>query len=296
MEDGIRIGFENRIAELPLVDILPLRRLAPNVARSKKYARVVASIAEVGMIEPLAVSKANAAGKHLLLDGHLRYYALCDRGDQTARCLIEDDDESFTYNKRVARLATVQEHYMIERALGKGASVEKIARAFGMEVKSLTKRRSMLDGIAPDVIELLKDRTISKAIFDALRKMKPLRQYEAADLMLQAGNLTTSYAKALLAGTKKSDLVSPEKPKRLSGLSPDQMARMERELEVVSRDFKAVERTFGDDILHLVLASRYVGRLMANPNVVSYMERKHPDMLAELRTIVAATSLEQSSA
>ncbi len=71
---------------------------------------------------------------------------------------------------------------------------------------------------------------------------------------------------------------------------------MERELEVVSRDFKAVERTFGDDILHLVLASRYVGRLMANPNVISYMERKHPDMLAELRMIVAATSLEQSSA
>ncbi|MEK9211522.1 plasmid partitioning protein RepB C-terminal domain-containing protein [Sphingomonas sp. 2378] len=296
MAEQVHIGFERQVLVIRLADILPLRRLAPNVARSKRYARIATSIAEVGVIEPLPVSKANADGKHLLLDGHLRYHALCDRGEESVRCVIEDDDESFTYNKRVNRLATVQEHYMIERALERGASAEKIARALGMDVKSLTKRRTMLDGIAPDVIDLLKDRTVSKAIFDALRKMKPLRQYEAADLMVQAGNLTAGYAKALLAGTKQSDLVAPEKPKRLNGLSPEQMARMERELEVVSRDFKAVERTFGDDVLHLVLASRYVGRLMANDSVVAYLEKRHGDMLVELRSIVAATSLEQGTA
>lgn len=296
MAEHVHIGFERRVVVIRLTDILPLRRLALNVARSKRYARIATSIAEVGIIEPLPVSKANPEGKHLLLDGHLRYHALCELGETSVRCVIEDDDESFTYNKRVNRLATVQEHYMIERALDRGASAEKIARALGMDVKSLAKRRTMLDGIAPDVIDLLKDRTVSKAIFDALRRMKPLRQYEAADLMIQAGNLTSGYAKALLAGTRQADLVAPEKPKRLNGLSPDQMARMERELEVVSRDFKAVERTFGDDVLHLVLASRYVGRLVANGNVVAYLEKRHSDMLVELRTIVAAASLEQGSA
>ncbi|QOG06563.1 ParB N-terminal domain-containing protein [Aureimonas sp. OT7] len=296
MAEDVHIGFERQVVSIRLTDILPLRRLAPNVARSKRYGRIITSIAEVGIIEPLPVSKPNAEGKHLLLDGHLRYYALCERGEESVRCVIEDDDESFTYNKRVNRLATVQEHYMIERALERGASAEKIARALGMDIRTLTKRRTMLDGIAPEVIELLKDRTVSKAIFDALRKMKPLRQYEAADLMIQAGNLTTGYAKALLAGTKQTDLVAPEKPKRLNGLSPEQMARMERELEVVSRDFKAVERTFGDDVLHLVLASRYVGRLMANTNVVAYLEKRHGDMLTELRAIVLAASLEPGPA
>jgi ParB-like chromosome segregation protein Spo0J len=296
MVEHVHIGFERQVVVIRLTDILPLRGLAPNVARSKRYARIATSIAEVGIIEPLPVSKANTDGKHLLLDGHLRYHALCERGEHSVRCVIEDDDESFTYNKRVNRLATVQEHYMIERALARGASAEKIARALGMDVKSLTKRRTMLDGIAPEVIDLFKDRTVSKTIFDSLRKMKPLRQYEAADLMIQAGNLTVGYAKALLAGTKQGDLVAPEKPKRLNGLTSEQMARMERELEVVSRDFKAVERTFGDDVLHLVLASRYIGRLMANDNVVAYLEKRHGDMLAELHAIVAATSLEQGSA
>ena len=32
-------------------------------------------------------------------------------------CLIADDDEAFTYNKRVNRLATIQEHYMIVKAI-----------------------------------------------------------------------------------------------------------------------------------------------------------------------------------
>lgn len=291
MAEQVHIGFERRVVVIRLTDILPLRRLAPNVARSKRYARIATSIAEVGVIEPLPISKANAEGKHLLLDGHLRYYVLCKRGEERVRCVIEEDDESFTYNKRVNRLATVQEYYMIQRALERGASAEKVARALGMDVKSLTRRRTMLDGISAEVIDLLKDRTVSKAIFDALRKMKPLRQYEAADLMIQAGNLTTGYAKALLAGTKQGDLVAPEKPKRLNGLSPEQMARMERELEVVSRDFKAVERTFGDDVLHLVLASRYVSRLIANGNVVAYLRKRHGDMLVELQTIVAAASL-----
>jgi len=36
--------------------------------------------------------------------------------------LIADDDEAFTYNKRVNRLATVQEHYMIVKALERGVS------------------------------------------------------------------------------------------------------------------------------------------------------------------------------
>ena len=32
-------------------------------------------------------------------------------------CLISKDDEAFTYNKRINRLATVQEHYMILKAI-----------------------------------------------------------------------------------------------------------------------------------------------------------------------------------
>ena len=68
---------------------------------------------------------------------------------------------------------------------------------------------------------------------------------------------------------------------------------MERELESLNRDFKAVEETYGDDVLQLVLASRYLGRLVENENIQSYLTKYHPDILAEFQVIIGAASLEQ---
>jgi len=45
-----------------------------------------------------------------------------DLGIDAAPYLIADDDEAFTYNKRGNRVATMQEHYMIVRALERGVS------------------------------------------------------------------------------------------------------------------------------------------------------------------------------
>jgi hypothetical protein len=71
--------------------------------------------------------------------------------------------------------------------------------------------------------------------------VKPTRQIEAAELTNTAGNYATSSAKALLAATRQSDLIKSDKPKRVGGLTSEQMARMERELEAVQQDLKAVE-------------------------------------------------------
>ena len=120
----------------------------------------------------------------------------------------------------------------------------------------------MLGGICPEVVDLLKDKSLNPTTFDVLRKMKPMRQIEAADLMSTAGNYTASYAKALLAATRQADLVKSEQPKKVGGLTPDQMARMEREMETVQQDLKMVEARYGDDVLHLVIASGYLSKLV----------------------------------
>ena len=76
----------------------------------------------------------------MLVDGHLLYAALVDLGNSAASCLVADDDEAFTYNKRINRLATVRERYMIAKAIERGLSEDKLARA-------LDKRRS--DEVGP---------------------------------------------------------------------------------------------------------------------------------------------------
>jgi hypothetical protein len=126
---------------------------------------------------------------------------------EEVRCLVASDDEAFTYNKRINRLATIQEHYMILRAIKNGVSEEKLARALDLNIAQIQRRRTLLDGICPEVAELLKDRSVNPATFDSPRKMKPMRQIEVAELMEIAGNWSASYARALLAATRQEDLL-----------------------------------------------------------------------------------------
>ena len=52
----------------------------------------------------------------------------------------------------------------------------KLARALNVDVKSIKRRRMMLEGVCPEVVDLLKDRSISIHTIEVLRKMKPMRR------------------------------------------------------------------------------------------------------------------------
>jgi hypothetical protein len=114
--------------------------------------------------------------------------------------------------------------------------------------------------------------------------------------MSAMNNFTARYAHALLAATRREDLAQPDRPKNIRGLSPEQMARMEREMDGLQREFKAVSASYGDMVLNLVVASGYVSSLIGNPRVSRYLERRHPEILIEFRAIVAARSLEEGDA
>src|SRR5437868_2794041 len=128
--EPVELAFERATIRLAIADIQPLKIVGDNVKKSPKYAQIVASIAEVGIIEPPVVARdQRTPGKYLLLDGHARIEVLKDRGDADVMCLISTDDEAFTYNKRVNRLAIIQEHRMIVKAIERGVPEHRIARA-----------------------------------------------------------------------------------------------------------------------------------------------------------------------
>lgn len=295
MADPVHIAFEQQITTLPVSSLLPRKKISDGQKKTVKYRRIASSIAEIGNIEPLVVSPLNKKqGQYLLLDGHLRLSVLRDLGQSEVRCLVADDDEAFTYNKRINHLATIQEYFMLMRALKSGVSEEKLAKVLSVDIKLIKRRRTMLDGICPEVIEILKDKAIPPMTFEVLRKMKPLRQIEVAELMGSAANWTSSYAKALLAATKQDDLAKPDQPKKIAGMTREQMARMEREMESLHQDFKQIEDSYGDDILHLVVATAYLSKLVANKEIERYLSQHHGELLDEFRSIISATSLDQT--
>lgn len=294
MADPVKVGFERSVAMLPLSALLPLRTVPDAIKQSAKFKQIAKSVLEVGIIEPLVVARStDQKEKYLLLDGHIRHAVLTDMQTTDVRCLIAADDEGYTYNKRINRLATIQEHLMIVRAVERGVSEEKLAKALNLDIKGIRRRRVMLVGICPEVVELLKDKSVNSRTFEVLRKMKPMRQIEAAELMVTAGNYTASYAKALLAATRQADLVKADAPKKVAGMTPEQMARMEREMEKLQRDLKTVESRYGEDVLQLVIASGYLSKLVANAEIKRYLGQHHPEILSEFRAIIAATSLDQ---
>jgi hypothetical protein len=287
----LKEAFERQVEVFLLENIFAARALDTRAKSSRKFKRIARSVAELGLVEPLVVTrKCPEAGKVLLLDGHARLAALLASGAAEAKCIIAHDDEAFTYNKRVSHLATIQEHYMIMKAIAKGASEQRIADALDVDVKAIRARRNMLNGICPEVVERLKSRSVHTAVFASLRRMKPLRQMEATDLMIGAGNLSASYARVLLAGTRPGGLTNPER-KRPTGVTAEQMDRMQHEMETVQADFKEIEDRYGDNVLQLVVATGYVGTLIRNIEIETYLSEHHPEILMQFKSIVSATSL-----
>ena len=63
----------------------------------------------------------------------------------------------------------------------------------------------------------------------------------------------------------------------------------------VSEDDKELEVYYGDDMLIMVVASGFIERLLAKPEIERFLAGRHPELLENFRAIVQATSLDQST-
>jgi ParB-like chromosome segregation protein Spo0J len=286
---NLKIGFELRKIVVPLSDILPVRQVNDPQSNIRRYRTIRASIKEVGLIEPLVVyPQKGSPGKYLLLDGHLRHFALKDLGVTVAECIVARDDECFTYNARVNRLNPISEHKMIMKAVQQGVRPERIATALNLKVADVKSSMSLLDGISEAAADLLKDKAISPQAIRLMRRVTGLRQIEIAELMVSTNNFTKNYAEAMVLTTPKDQQLHPEEPKQKEGLTREEIGKMEVEMEALERDLKAVERNYGENMLNLALAKGYTRKLLDNAKVVRFLNGNYRDMLSEFESLAAA--------
>lgn len=291
---SVTLGFVPEPLAVPLPRILPSRRTPAGLTSTRKFKQILSSISEVGLIEPLTVTAVDQqSGNHILLDGHIRLLALRDLGRDNASCLVATDDEAYTYNNRINRLSTIQEHFMIRRAIERGVSLERLAKALSVDTSQIVKKMNLLDGLCPEAVDLLRDRQFSTELVRALRKMKPTRQVECVELMIAANNVTVAYAEALLVATPANRLVGGKKPAKLTGVTHEQMAKMEREMSNLQEQYKIVEQTYGQDVLNLVLTKGYLVKLLECDAALAYLQQHQPDLVREFELIRDVVSLEQ---
>ena len=278
-------AFEDTTLRIAIADIVPVRATRPDVRKSIKYRQIASSIREVGIMEPPVVARdPSAPGRFRLLDGHLRLDILIGEGETQVVCLVATEDEAFTYNKRVSRIAIIQEHRMIMKAVKQGVSEERLARTLNVNIASIRQKRNLLVGICDEVAELLRDKHVPLNSFIQLRKLKPMRQIAAAEMMVAMNQYSTSYAKSIVAATPADQLVEG-KTAAIPGLTAEQADLMTEESARLDREFKAIEHSYGVDHLDLVLASAYLANLLENARVVRHLAKHHPGLLSEFQKI-----------
>ena len=285
-EHAVAAAFERELLTVPFDRIAPLYLVTPQKKSSIKFRQIAASIRDIGIVEPMVIARdPHDPEQYTLLDGHLRFAVLKDLKETEARCLVSTDDEAFTYNKRINRLATIQEHKMILRALSLGVPEARLARALDVNIKTIKEKRRLLDGICDEAAELLKDKQVALSGFQILKKMKPMRQIEAAQLMVAMNKFTINYARSLLAATPETLLVSAATPKQIKGISREQLDLMERASANLEREVRLVEDSYGADHLDLVLARGYISKLMTSDRITRYLSLHHPDYVPAFEKI-----------
>jgi RepB plasmid partitioning protein/ParB-like nuclease domain len=284
----VKAAFNQQVVVLPIDVIVPQKELSPEFRKSTTYKRISSSLEHIGLIEPLVVYP-RGPRDYLLLDGHTRLDILKQQGMTEARVIFAMDDEAYTYNKKVNHAPPVAEYFMMLKALSHGVSEERLAQVLNVSVSAIRQRRNMLDGVCKEAIEILRNSDICAGVFSALKKMKPIRQIEAAEQMHATGTYSVRFAQALLEVTRPELLVETNVKRKptIEATSRAAQAMLEQETDLLIRELKAVEESYGTDMLTLSIACGYIDRILANSCVEKHLEKYHPDILGELRALLA---------
>lgn len=181
---------------------------------------------------------------------------------------------------------------MILKAIERGVSEERMARALKLDIKSIRDKRDLLRGICHEAVELLKNTPAPRDTIRHLRIVKPIRQVEIVEMMLMVANFGSGYCQALVAATPKELISEDEKLKQKIFLNSEDVARVQREMETLQRDLHNHEETYGQNFLNLVIVRGYLSRLLDNGRVVRFLSSNHSDVLNAFQQVVDSTSLE----
>lgn len=275
MTNRITRGFQEKLIELAVEELFPTKNISVFVKQGRKYGQVLSSIREVGLIEPPVVAPFKKGKGYLLLDGHLRIMALKELGVNRVSCLISTDDEAYTYNKYINRLTAIQEHRMIMKALKSGVSEKKLASALNIDVRTIKNKKSMLEGICAEAVDLLKEKAVSEHVFRALKKMQAPRQIQVAMLMNDQNKFSANYAKALLDATPANLLINNGKPIKENPAQLARQARLEEESLALSRDIDSLKEQHGTAMIDMTSMQSYLKRLLGNETVAQYLQEFH---------------------
>lgn len=191
------------------VQTLPLREIEPDKNQPRKafdeesLAELAQSIAEHGLLQPIAVRPApSAAGRYLIIAGERRWRAARMAGLTEVPVVIREVSEEQAMELALIENLQREDLDPVEEALGYQQLIERCGLTQEQAAGRLGKSRSAvanslrLLNLHPDALELLKSGALSVGHAKVVLGLGPEKQAEAAAMIVQQG-LNVRQAEAL---------------------------------------------------------------------------------------------------
>ncbi|MCW0350411.1 ParB/RepB/Spo0J family partition protein [Pantoea ananatis] len=288
----IKCCFSENTLSLNISELLPTKKLLINYESSEKFLQIKCTLKSIGLIEPILVYIDSVTNEIKILDGHMRIEALKELGETKVECLVSTIYDTYTPNKKVNQVTIIQIQKMLKEAIKAGVPIELLSASLNISVDSLKGRISVLDGISPQVVEILNDKVVPKATFLALKKMVPLRQLECANLMIRFDNFSKNFSHSLLQSSPKETLVESKNTKGNHKTAQKKMIdRLEKEMAHVHIDADKLKENYGSTSLKLTIVISHIKTLLENQALFRWLHKHKPELLNELIKISEIRSL-----
>lgn len=280
--EPIKVKIDNLIETVP--NTIAYRKIA--------YLSILASVREVGILQPITVCKSNEPDKYKILDGHLRVNALRELGITETFCLLSTDDERYTFDAQINNLNPFQRARMIEKAISNGLSAERIAKVLGIDTADVMSDVRITNGIDNEAKEILKTSPIKKSALNLLRKVKSVRQIEIAKCMVMMNKYSFLYAQGLVLSTPASMLIKPKSTVITKYFSDEALVSLSAERKNMDLRIKEAEYRYNNNVYELTTVTAFLRRILKNEMLNNYLEKHFSECYLTLQKIAKMNEID----
>jgi len=256
--------------------------------RNRKYKKIVSSIINIGMIEPLSVYREGT--NYILMDGYLRLKAAEELKIEELPCFIYQGRDSYTFNAMRNELSPLQESRMLKRAISQGVDEKDLAAVLNVRVDRIRQTRDLIKNLIPKAQELLESNVIFRSTAEQLKRVTEERQHEILEKMKELNNYNSSYAKVLVMKSpedmrRNPGAGNPNKPESSKKRLYTEIKKGDEEIEFYSQRYK-------QDMKELMKQVVFFRTLLEREAAAEYLSQNYPQMVKEVQKILTRSETE----
>ena len=256
--------------------------------RNRKYKKIVSSIKNIGMIEPLSIYREGES--HILLDGYLRLKAAEELKIEELPCFLYQGRDSYTFNAMRNELSPLQESRMLKRAISQGVNEKDLAAVLNVRVDRIRQTRDLADNLIHKAQKLLESNVIFRSTAEQLKRVTEERQHMILDKMEEVNNYNASYAKVLV-------MKSPEEMMRNPGAGntnnlESSKKRLYTEIKKGGEEIEFYSQRYKQDMKELMKQVVFFRTLLEREATSEYLSQNYPQMVKEVQKILIRSETE----